>query len=161
MAETLIEMAKELVLAQIKAQHVTPENLQTVLRNTYDAMYRLQAIEAEDHGAQDSGRSGNTSAPNAVDWKTSITKHAVTCLECGESFKQLSRRHLQRHGLDSRAYRRKYGIPTEQPLSSRVATARRRQLVKAIRPWEKAHAGRLKRVPASRTARAQRKQTSS
>ncbi|PON14053.1 transcriptional regulator [Candidatus Entotheonella serta] len=112
MAETLIEMAKELVLAQIKAQHVTPENLQTVLRNTYDALYRLQAIEAEDHGAQDSGRSGNTSAPNAVDWKTSITKHAVTCLECGESFKQLSRHHLQRHGLDSRAYRRKYGIPT-------------------------------------------------
>ena len=50
-----------------------------------------------------------TSSP--VDWRKSITKHAMTCLECGHAFKQLSIRHLRQHGLDTRSYRIKYGIP--------------------------------------------------
>ena len=72
-----------------------------------------------------------------VDWRKSITKHAVTCRECGESFKQLSLRHLRAHGLDNRSYRTKYGIPPTQPLSSRATTERRRQVVQEVRPWEK------------------------
>jgi predicted transcriptional regulator len=72
-----------------------------------------------------------------VDWRKSITKHAVICLECGESFKQLSLRHLRAHGLDNRSYRTRYGIPPIQPLSARVTTERRRQVVQEVRPWEK------------------------
>jgi predicted transcriptional regulator len=72
------------------------------------------------------------------DWKRSITKHAITCLECGSTFRQLSSRHLRVHDLDSNSYRRKYGIPSTQPLSSREATARRRELAQQIRPWEQA-----------------------
>jgi predicted transcriptional regulator len=72
-----------------------------------------------------------------VDWRKSITKQAVTCLECGQTFKQLSLRHLRAHGLDNRSYRTKYGIPPTQPLSSRATTERRRQVVQEIRPWEK------------------------
>ena len=76
------------------------------------------------------------SAP--VNWKKSITKHAVACLECGASFKQLSRRHLKAHDLDLRAYRAKYGIPRRQPLAANAVTRRRKQLVQQSRPWEKA-----------------------
>lgn len=138
MSETLLEMTKALVLAQIEVQHVTPDNLQTVLHSTYEALHQLQAKKADDNDAREPRLKEDTSNLNAPDWKKTITKHAIVCLECGESFKQLSRRHLQRHGFDSRAYRRKYGIPREQPLSARVVTARRRQLAKSIRPWEKA-----------------------
>lgn len=138
MPATLLEMAKTLVLAQIEAKHVTAENLQTVLHSTYDALQQLQAMEAEeaDHRTQELPE--DTPAPDALDWKKTISKHAIICLECGESFKQLSRRHLKRHDLDSKAYRRKYDIPSDQALSARVVTARRRQLAKSIRPWEKA-----------------------
>ena len=73
-----------------------------------------------------------------VNWRKSITKHAVTCLECGESFKQLSVRHLRLHDLDGRSYRAKYGMPRSQPLASRDTTARRREVVQQTRPWEKA-----------------------
>jgi len=62
----------------------------------------------------------------------------VTCLECGHVFKQLSIRHLRQHGLDARSYRTKYDIPQSQPLAARDTTARRRQVVQEIRPWEKA-----------------------
>lgn len=161
MSETLLEMTKALVLAQIEVQHVTPENLQTVLHSTYHALYQLQAQEAEDCNVRDAGLQVNASTPDASAWQKSITKHTIRCLECGDSLKQLSRRHLQRHGLDSRSYRRKYGIPREQPLSSRVATARRRQLAKMIRPWEKARTAKSSPKRSGSSSRAQSKPTSS
>ncbi len=62
-----------------------------------------------------------TSETALVDWRKSMTKQAVTCLECGQAFKQLSLRHLGTHGLDNRSYRTKYGIPRTQPLSARAS----------------------------------------
>jgi hypothetical protein len=61
----------------------------------------------------------------------------VTCLECRQTFKQLSVRHLRQHGLDARSYRIKFGIPMTQPLAARATTDRRRQVVREVRPWEK------------------------
>jgi hypothetical protein len=71
-----------------------------------------------------------------VDWRKSITKYAITCLECRHAFKQLSIRHLRTHGLDARSYRTKYEMPRSQPLAARETTARRRQIVQETRPWE-------------------------
>ena len=71
-------------------------------------------------------------------WKKSITKHHVTCLECGASFKQLSVRHLRAHGLDGRSYREKYRIPRTQPLAAKETIAIRKEIVQRSRPWEKA-----------------------
>ena len=67
-----------------------------------------------------------------------MTKHTVTRLECGASFKQLSVRHLKDHRLDGRSYRVKYGIPRTQPLSAKETTSRRKVIVQRTRPWEKA-----------------------
>jgi sRNA-binding protein len=68
----------------------------------------------------------------------SITQQTITCLECGQAFKQLSSRHLGRHGLDLHSYRTKHGIPSSEPLAARATTERRRQVVRETRPWEKA-----------------------
>src|SRR5262249_51374814 len=76
--------------------------------------------------------------PAPVNWKKSITKHHVTCLECGAGFKQLSVRHLRDHGLDTRSYRAKYSMPQSQPLSARSVTAVRKEIVERTRLWEKA-----------------------
>ncbi len=73
-----------------------------------------------------------------MDWKSSIHKHTVTCLECGVAFRQLSARHLRTHDLNPRSYRVKYGMPGTQTLSAREVTARRRELAQQIRPWEQA-----------------------
>jgi len=128
MSESLLTMAKDLALAQITAGHATPDSLTELLNSTYETLQHLQ--EREQGGPAAAART----AP--VDWKKSITKHAVMCLECGAHFKQLSLRHLRLHDLDGRSYRRKYGIPPAQPLAARETTARRRQIVQRIRPWE-------------------------
>ena len=135
MSQTLLEMAKDLVLAQIRVHSLSPEDMHAALQDTYSSLLALQAQEAS-HGP-DAVQIPAT-PPEPINWRKSITKQAVTCLACGARFRQLSTRHLQKHGLDARSYRRKYGIPPRQPLSARAVTALRKQIVQRSRPWEKA-----------------------
>ena len=131
MAQELVEMAKDLVMAMIRSNQISPDDMQKELHNTYTSLVALQANET---GA---GASGNV-ASSVVDWRKSIKKYSVSCLVCGATFKQLSSRHLSTHDLDPRSYRQRFGIPANQPLSAKATTALRRQVVNETRPWEKA-----------------------
>ena len=134
MASSLLEMAKELVAAQIKAGQVSLDQMAELLSSTHQALVALQTTEATQ--AQREPGLAPTS-PSGQDWRKSITKHAVTCMECGLTFRQLSARHLRVHDLDGRSYRVKYGIPRTQHLSAQDVLARRREVVNAVKPWEK------------------------
>ena len=134
MAQSLLEIAKELTLTFVEAGRLSSEDMQDTLQKTYATLTALKA--REETGATTVPVS--VTPPAQVNWRKSITKHAVTCLECGETFKQLSVRHLQEHGLDARSYRAKYGIPRTEPLAAKTTTARRREVAQEIRPWEKA-----------------------
>jgi predicted transcriptional regulator len=129
MPQTILEMAKDLVQAQVQAGQLSPEAMQEALQSTYASLVTLKTQE-------ETGTS-TAAIPQTADWKKSITRHAITCLECGQSFKQLSLRHLRHHNLDGRLYREKYGIPRTLPLAARATTARRREVVQETRPWEK------------------------
>ncbi len=135
MPQSVLEMAKDLVMAQIQAGALPIEDMQRELQKTYASLMDLK--EREDSGNSSLTLEG-ASKPERVDWRKSITKHAITCLECGSSYKQLSVRHLRDHDLDARSYRTKYSIPRTQPLSAKETTAMRKKIVQKSRPWEKA-----------------------
>ena len=105
------------------------------LQQTYASLQALKAQE-DANGSLVVGTPETSSKP--INWKQSITKHVVTCLECGASFKQLSVRHLKEHALDGRSYRIKYEIPRTQPLAAKETTLQRKEIVQRSRPWEKA-----------------------
>jgi predicted transcriptional regulator len=135
MTQTLVEMAKDLTRSLVETGRLSPEDMQHTLQQAYATLSALKTRE-------ESGTSAPvpTPEPAAVDWRKSIARRTITCLECGLICKQLSRRHLMTHGLDGRSYRAKYGIPLTQPLAARSTTERRRQVVQKSRPWEKAPA---------------------
>ena len=135
MSQTLLEMAKDLVMAQIAAHKLSPDEMHQALQQTYATLQALKAQE-EAHGSIAVVTTATPPAP--VNWRKSITKHTVTCLECRASFKQLSVRHLKEHGLDGRSYRVKYGIPRTQPLAAKEITSHRQEVVQRTKPWEKA-----------------------
>jgi predicted transcriptional regulator len=135
MSQTLLEMAKDLVLAQIEAHRLSPEDMHQALQQTYAS---LQALKAQEDANGSVAVVAPATPAEPVNWRKSITKHTVMCLECGASFKQLSIRHLQEHGLDGKAYRVKYGIPRAQSLAAKEVTSRRKEMVQRSRPWEKA-----------------------
>jgi predicted transcriptional regulator len=159
MSQSLLEMTTDLVLAQIQAHRLSPDEMQTALQHTYSSLLALQV--QEDANGIVAAATPETQ-PEPVNWKKSITKHTVTCLECGRSFKQLSVRHLREHALDGQSYRVKYGIPPSQPLSARAVTAMRQQIVQQSRPWERAPTylkaqEKAKQVEAQKTRQVQRK----
>src|SRR5262245_34149410 len=135
MPQSLLKMAKDLVMAQIAAHNLPPDEMHTALQQTYAS---LQALKTQEDANGSIAVVIPATRPERVKWKKSITKHTVMCLECRASFKQLSVRHLQAHGLDGKAYRIKYGIPRTQPLAAKEITSRRKEMVQRSRPWEKA-----------------------
>ena len=158
MSQTLLEIAKDLVMAQIAAHKLSPDEMHQALQQTYATLQALKAQE-EAHGSIAVVTTATPPAP--VNWRKSITKHTVTCLECRASFKQLSVRHLQEHGLDGRSYRVKYGIPRTQPLAAKEVTSHRQEVVQRTKPWEKAptFVKAQEEKQREKTAVAQRKRT--
>ncbi len=135
MTQPIVAMAKDLVMALIKAKLISPEDMTKELERTYANLLSLQAKET---GVESSQSSAETLAVDQVNWKKSIKKHSVECLVCGAVFKQLSARHLSLHDLDPRTYRQQFGIPRTQPLSAKATSEMRKQVVQKVRPWEKA-----------------------
>ena len=76
-------------------------------------------------------------AEMAQEARKSIREKSVTCLECGKSFKILTRRHLASHGLDSAAYREKWGLKKDTPLVCKSLQRERRKKMKDMKLWEK------------------------
>jgi predicted transcriptional regulator len=136
MSQTLLEMTKDLVLAQIHAHTLSPEAMHHALQQTYASLKALKA--QEDAQGRSLARGTPEPPPEPVNWRQSITKHQVTCLECGQPFKLLTVKHLRDHGLDGRSYRVKYDMPRTQSLAAKEVTSRRKEIVQRIRPWQKA-----------------------
>jgi predicted transcriptional regulator len=159
MSPTLLEMAKDLVMAQIQARYLSPDEMHQALQQTYAS---LRALKAQEDANGSVAVVTPATPPKPANWRKSLAKHHVTCLECGASFKQLSVRHLQAHGLDGKAYRLKYGIPRTQPLTAKEVTSKRKEIVQRSRPWEKAPTfvktqAKAQKVVAQRKRTAQRK----
>jgi predicted transcriptional regulator len=135
MPHTILEMATNIVLAQMQVQVLSIDDMQRVLQHTHRSLLALHAQEAGGDM-----RAVETAAPPEArgNWRKSIRKHKVTCLECGARFKQLSVRHFRQHHLDAASYRAKYGIPRTQPLAAKATTALRKQIVQTTKPWENA-----------------------
>ena len=141
MPQTLLEMAKELTHTLVETGRLSVEDMQVTLQKTHATLSALKALEEPDDAAAVS-----VGVTPPVDWRKSITRHTVTCLECGIAYKQLPHRHLQTHGLDLRSYRIKFGIPQSVRLVARATTERHRQVVRQTRPWERAPAYRRRQT---------------
>lgn len=168
MAQSILEMAKDLVMALVQGGSLPPEEMHKELQKTYASLAELKAKEDMGEGglglAQDGEKdyARRSGSEPFTDWKKSIKKHEIVCLVCGASFKQLSVKHLKDHGLDARSYRLQFSIPRTQPLSAKETTAMRKEIVQQSRPWEKAPTYRkaqerkTENVPIAKTSRARK-----
>ena len=146
MAQSVLEMAKDLVMAQIQVGALPREEMHKELQKTYASLTELKNMEdaGETHASssftekEEAQQESSKLKSIPANWKQSIKKHSIVCMVCGAAFKQLSVRHLKEHGLDARSYRVKFGIPRIQPLSSKETTTMRKKIVQRSRPWEKA-----------------------
>jgi hypothetical protein len=74
MPPTLLEMATDFVLAQMHVQPLSPDAIRHVLQHTHRSLMGLQAQEAG---------TGTATPPARGNWRKSITKYTIACLDCG------------------------------------------------------------------------------
>jgi len=119
MSKSLVEMTAELVQSQISTREMTNEEIKAALHDTFLTLKGLQEAEA----------SGLPAAPGevkpAMSPDKSIQRNKVVCLECGQSFKMLSPKHLKSHDLTPKEYRKKYGFSMRQPLCAKSLSEKR------------------------------------
>lgn len=73
----------------------------------------------------------------AVDPQKAIKDKSVTCLECGKSFKVLTKRHLIQHDLTPEEYKEKWGYPKTTSLVSKSLARNRRKKMQDMKLWER------------------------
>lgn len=69
--------------------------------------------------------------------RKAIKEQSIVCLECGKSFKILTKKHLASHSLDPDSYREKWGFKRNTPLVCKFLQRERRKKMKSMKLWEK------------------------
>ena len=132
MPKSLVAMCVDIVAAQASQTNLSPEEMAESLHKVFQT---LQEVQQRGTDAQFT----ETVLP---DPQSSIQRNQVICLECGQSFKLLSNRHLALHNLTPRQYKQKHGIQLTQALSARTLSAHRRKVAKELGMGEKLAAWR-------------------
>jgi len=135
MDKKLLELAVEIVQAQVALSKMSGEEIESVLLKVYNALNKMQQAEREGRFVEVEGRvpeetAARFEAAEKIDPHSSIQEDKVVCLECGAEFRQLTANHLKTHGLTPREYKRKWGFPLKQPLAARMLTKERSKSAK-------------------------------
>jgi predicted transcriptional regulator len=72
-----------------------------------------------------------------MDPKKAIREKSITCMECGKTFKVLTKRHLLTHGLTPKEYKEKWGYKKDTSLVAKSLARDRRKKMQDMRLWEK------------------------
>jgi predicted transcriptional regulator len=121
-----IKQALEIVKAQASFRTMSEEEISSMVHSLSSAIRQLMSGEPA------------PSAPAPQDLAAKqISDKSITCLECGKSFKLLTRRHLLSHGLTADEYREKWGYPKDTPLVCKSLQRERRKKMKDMKLWEK------------------------
>ncbi len=138
MPKALVEMAAEIVTSQASHTKMSPDEMSDAISKVFDALSKARSIE-------ETGVAAEAGVAKPVR-RRSVFRNRVICLECGREFKQLTDRHLAKHGLNKRTYKDKYGIPRAQKLVATAVSERRRQLAEERGLGEKLAEARRKRA---------------
>ncbi len=128
--DDFLKEALEIVKAQAGVRIMSEDEISSMVRKLAS---ELRGFSGGDPSAETPGLSEEA----AADARKSIKERSVTCMECGKSFRILTRRHLASHGLDAEQYREKWGLKKGLPLVSRDLQRERRKKMKDMKLWEK------------------------
>ena len=136
--EEHVKSALEIVKAQASVRAMCAEEIvsmaQSVAKAIAAEIVLSSGVDIPDVGAP------------AGDGKKSIKERSISCLECGKSFKVITKKHLLTHGMTPAEYRAKHGLKKGAALACKSLVRDRRAKMKAMALWE--------RKPAAKTTEA-------
>lgn len=127
-------MAQALAITRAQAS-VRAMSAEEVVTYAQEVAKGLQRAMEHDEGSTPQDK--ETSTVLEQDPKKSIRESSVVCLECGQKFKMLTKRHLKLHGLTPLEYKEKYGLKKSASLACKSIQRMRRQKMQDMRLWER------------------------
>ncbi len=121
----LLQEAIALTKIQASTRAMSEQEMQSMILGIASGLQGIKSPEVEEE------------QPVIVDWKRSIRSKSILCLECGKSFKILTKKHLAKHDLDPVEYRAIQGMPKGTPLLAKELSKARRERMKGIQLWKR------------------------
>lgn len=78
-----------------------------------------------------------SSDESTIEPAKAIKEKSITCVECGKSFKLLTKKHLASHGLTPEEYRERCGYKKGTPLVCKSLQRERRKKMRSMKLWER------------------------
>lgn len=124
--DEILQEAIEIAKAQASVRVMTDEEILSMIYNV-------------DGGVRTALSDGLAAADPTtdVDPQKAIKEKSITCLECGKSFKIITKRHLAKYDMTPDEYRAKWGYKKKQPLVCKSLQRERRKKMKDIELWKK------------------------
>lgn len=117
---TLVEIAAQLVASHASSTPMTSDELLAEINKVHAALKNLESGQ---------GVEGAEEAKPALTMKEAFKKNEVVCLICGKGgFKTLARHLSTAHEIRPGAYKKQFGIPSNQALSAKSYSEARRKM---------------------------------
>ena len=129
--EDYLKHAIELVKAQASVRVMSEEEMTDMIASLAAKLKKLDTFEETEECCSCAAEAPVTDATR------SIKEKSIVCLECGKTFKVITKKHLILHGLDAASYRAKWGLKKGTPLTCKELQRARRQKMKDMKLWEK------------------------
>ncbi|MFW6324659.1 MAG: MucR family transcriptional regulator [Desulfovibrionales bacterium] len=122
-----LKQALEIVKAQASVRTMSEEEITSMVQKLTK---EIQGITTGDETVQEAQEP-------PVDPRKAVREKSVICLECGRSFKVLTKRHLATHGLTPAEYKSKWGYRKGTALIAKGLARERRKKMQEMKLWEK------------------------
>jgi len=122
-----LKEALEIVKAQAHVRAMTEDEMTSMVAKLAAQLKGILAPAAAE----------TADAGLGLDPKKAFKEKSVTCLECGKTFKIITKKHLAQHGLDSKGYLEKHGLKKGTKLIAKELQRNRRKKMTDMKLWEK------------------------
>ena len=124
--EEYLKQALEIVKAQASVRNMTEDEITSMVKTLAEGIQNVAEGEEKKEPTKPS-----------VDPKKAIREKSIVCLECGKSFKVLTKKHLASHDLTPEEYKEKWGYKKSTSLVAKGLARERRKKMQEMRLWEK------------------------
>jgi len=115
----LIELAANLVTSQVSKAPISIDQILSEIAKVHKGLTDLESGKSVDSSGE---------AKPTISNKEAFLKNEVICLVCGKrGFKALGRHLTTAHNMSASMYRKQFGIPRTQPLTSKNYSQTRRK----------------------------------
>ncbi len=128
--EDYVQEALEIVKAQASVRNMTEEEINSMIKTV------SEGIKSAAEETQPQEEKSVASEP-PVDPAKAIREKSIVCLECGKSFKVITKKHLAKHNLTPEEYKNKWGYKKNASLVAKSLARERRKKMHEMQLWKK------------------------